>query len=201
MSEYSLKCVLLGDSSVGKTSLVLRYVTNTFSIDPDSTVGASYMSKTIKVNSDLVKLNIWDTAGQERYRSLIRLYYKDVHMALLVYDITQHSSFIQLKRWYEELLAQCQASSLIVVIVANKEDLVAEEEVDPFEGKAYADSIGASFYKTSCKTDSGVSMLFTGITQSFLRKVKNGQIDKEHVLITNKLGKTCDYAVKRKCSC
>jgi small GTP-binding protein len=173
--QYNVKCIVLGESSVGKTSLALRYVANTFRDDPENTVGASFMTKTVSLNSALVKLNIWDTAGQERYRSLIRLYYKDVNVAMLVYDITQPSSFRRLKTWYSELKEHCQTQAPVTIaIVANKEDLVTDEAVDPSEAKAYAKSIGALYYKTSCKTDLGVSQLFMGITQAFLNITKDG---------------------------
>jgi small GTP-binding protein len=197
-TKYSFKCVVLGDSSVGKTSLIMRFVSNTYSSEPESTVGASYLTKTVTHDSSRVKFNIWDTAGQERYRSLIRLYYKDVHVALLVYDITQPHSYRQLKVWLQELIEQCQAK-VTVAIVANKEDLVAEEAIDPSEARAYAESIGASYYRTSCKSDTGVAQLFMGITQAFLKKSDSGLADKGIVLQAHKL--TSRETIKHKSKC
>jgi GTPase SAR1 family protein len=131
---------------------------------------------------------------------LIRLYYKDVDVALLVYDITQPSSFRQLKTWYSELKEHAQTKTPVTIaIVANKEDLVADEAVDPSEAKAYAKSIGALYYKTSCKTDLGVSQLFTGITQALLNKTKDGLGSKDNSQHLHSLTKPAESSDKLRC--
>mmetsp|Transcript_27513 Transcript_27513/g.49565 ORF Transcript_27513/g.49565 Transcript_27513/m.49565 type:complete len:198 (+) Transcript_27513:3831-4424(+) len=165
----SLKVVVLGDSAVGKTSLALRFVTGTFKLDTDSTVGASFITKTIETGSGKVKFNIWDTAGQERYRAIVRMYYKDVSAALLVYDITKPQSFFNLERWYSELKKHVE-EDVVVVIVANKDDLVAEEAVSIDSAKSFAARIGGRYFRTSCKNDSGVTELFNEVAQDCMRR-------------------------------
>jgi small GTP-binding protein len=160
----SLKVVVLGDSAVGKTSLALRFVTGTFKLDTDSTVGASFITKTMTVGHQKVKFNIWDTAGQERYRAIVRMYYKEVNAALLVYDITKPTSFTNLERWYSELKKHV-ADDVVVVVVANKDDLVGEEAISLDEAKAFASRIGARYFRTSCKNDVGVTEMFSDVGQ------------------------------------
>ena len=102
-NAMQVKLVLLGDTGVGKSSIVLRFVANNFKLDEDATIGASYMSKMLHIDDKTIKFNIWDTAGQERYQSLAKMYYRDANAAILVYDITKKQSFEGLKRWYNEL--------------------------------------------------------------------------------------------------
>jgi small GTP-binding protein len=165
MSDYTnLKVVVLGDSAVGKTSLALRFVTGTFKLDTDSTVGASFITKTMTVGHQKLKFNIWDTAGQERYRAIVRMYYKEVNAALLVYDITKQDSFTNLARWHSELKKHVE-DDVIVVVVANKDDLVGEEAISINEAKAFASRIGARYFRTSCKNDVGVTEMFSEVGQ------------------------------------
>ncbi|CAG9311795.1 unnamed protein product [Blepharisma stoltei] len=157
-----VKVVLLGDSGVGKSSIVLRFVADTFHNNLDPTIGASFLSKAIEVENHSIKFSIWDTAGQERYHSLARMYYADTAAAVLVYDITNRASYEAMKHWRDEL-AEFGPRNLVIAIAGNKEDLVDKEEVDLIEAKEYADSIGAIFRKTSAKTKYGVDQLFKDI--------------------------------------
>ncbi|CAG9324955.1 unnamed protein product [Blepharisma stoltei] len=157
-----VKVVLLGDSGVGKSSIVLRFVADTFHNNLDPTIGASFLSKAIEVENHSIKFSIWDTAGQERYHSLARMYYADAAAAVLVYDITNRASYDAMKHWRDEL-GEFGPKNLVVAIAGNKEDLIEKEEVDFIEAKAYADSIGAIYRKTSAKTKYGVDQLFKDI--------------------------------------
>lgn len=179
----SLKVVVLGDSAVGKTSLALRFVTGTFKLDTDSTVGASFVTKTIEERGVKVKFNIWDTAGQERYRSIVRMYYKDVNAALLVYDITKPQSFSNLERWYAELKKHVE-DDVVVIIVANKDDLVSEEAIGIESAKTFATRIGAKYLRTSCKDDRGVTELFTAIgLDCITRNIASGSQSRRSVTV------------------
>ena len=160
-----IKIVLVGDSGVGKSSIALRYVTDTFKTDSEGTVGASYMGKIINLNDTLVKINIWDTAGQERYHSLAKMYYRDATAALLVYDITNSDSFNAVKRWYNELM-QNSEENLIIAIAGNKEDLVDNETITYEEAMKFADSINAMYRKTSAKNNYGIEQIFKDIILS-----------------------------------
>jgi small GTP-binding protein len=157
-----VKVVLLGDSGVGKSSVMLRFVTNNFKIDSASTVGASYMGRTLQFPDKSVKFNIWDTAGQERYHSLAKMYLHDANAALLLYDITNKSSFEALKRWYEEL-KDVAPKNIIIAVCGNKEDLVTDEAISPDEAKEYAKSIGGFYRKISAKNNQGIEGVFKEI--------------------------------------
>ncbi|CAG9322502.1 unnamed protein product [Blepharisma stoltei] len=157
-----VKVVLLGDSGVGKSSLVLRFVADNFKNDADATIGASYMGKILQFNDKMIKFNIWDTAGQERYHSLAKMYYRDANAAIMVYDITKRDSFEGLKRWHKEL-QEFGPKDIVVTIAGNKEDLVETEAVPQEEAKEYSKSIGALYRKTSAKTNYGVEQVFRDI--------------------------------------
>jgi small GTP-binding protein len=135
MSE-DVKLVVLGNSGVGKTCLITKFVSDSFKSSLDSAVGASYMTKILRVDNATMKFNIWDTAGQERFRSIVRVYYKDAAVAVLVYDLTNPESFRQLDWWYSELRHNVD-HDLVIAVVANKEDLADNEKVSVEEAKAY----------------------------------------------------------------
>eukprot|EP00033_Pygsuia_biforma_P003191 GCRY01003501.1.p1 GENE.GCRY01003501.1~~GCRY01003501.1.p1 ORF type:complete len:198 (-),score=31.46 GCRY01003501.1:333-926(-) len=159
-----IKLVLLGESSVGKTSLVVRFVNNHFKNVAESTIGASFMSKTIVVDDNAIKFQIWDTAGQERYRGLAPMYYRGAAAAIIVYDITSKHSFSVLKDWITELQTM-GPPEIVIAIAANKSDLEDEREVDSDEGEEYASSVGALFAETSAKEDTNVTELFREISR------------------------------------
>jgi small GTP-binding protein len=144
---------------VGKSSLVLRFVTNNFKPYSESTIGASFMSKTILVDTKQIKFQIWDTAGQEKYHSLAPMYYRGAAAAIVVYDITRASTFKTLKKWVEELKNQGPAD-IAIVVTGNKADLESQREIDSAVASAYADEIGATYLETSAKDDMNVHDVF-----------------------------------------
>lgn len=151
---HVVKVVLLGDTGVGKSSIALRFVSNEFKPYSESTIGASFLSKTLtfettsSTNTKRIAFKIWDTAGQERYACLAPMYYRGAGAAILVYDICKISSFKTLQRWMEEL--RCNGPPNIALIVCgNKSDLAASyRQVDAAMARAYSDSIGATFFET-----------------------------------------------------
>jgi len=159
-----VKVVLLGDTGVGKSSLVLRFVTNNFKPYSESTIGASFMSKMIMVDDTPIKYQIWDTAGQEKYHSLAPMYYRGAAAAIVVYDITRKASFVTLKNWVKEL-KQLGPTDIVIAIAGNKSDLNEAREVPQETARAYADEINALFIETSAKTDSNVTALFIDISK------------------------------------
>jgi len=166
-----VKVVLLGDTGVGKSSLVLRFITNEFKPYQESTIGASFMSKLIMVDGSPIKFQIWDTAGQEKYHSLAPMYYKGAAAAIVVYDITKRNTFKTLQDWIRELQEQ-GPEGIVIAVAGNKSDLCdAPEnahlrEVSTAEAAAYAAEIGASFLETSAKTKSNVNEIFEQISQN-----------------------------------
>ncbi|XP_035680122.1 ras-related protein Rab-22A-like [Branchiostoma floridae] len=164
MSMREIKLCLLGDSGVGKSSLVVRFVTDTFTANLESTIGASFMSKTLVVNDTSYKFQIWDTAGQEKYRGLAPMYYRGAAAAIVVYDITREGSFQTLKDWIREL-KQYGADNIVLAIAGNKCDMEDLREVSTRMASDYAEENNAIFLETSAKTAHNVAQMFTLITQ------------------------------------
>ena len=171
-APIQVKLVLLGDSGVGKSSIVLRFVADNFKSDAEATIGASYMGKILQFNDKMIKFNIWDTAGQERYHALAKMYYRDATAAIMVYDITKKDSFEGIKRWHKEL-TEFGPKDIPIVIAGNKEDLVQNEAVTPEEATSFAKSIGAIYKKTSAKTNVGVEQMFRDLASKMFPDVDN----------------------------
>ncbi len=166
----SCKIVLLGESGVGKTSIISRYTTGQFNELCQSTNGASYSSKTIKLQKlkKNLKLDIWDTAGQELYRALAKNFYLNASIGILVYDIRRKESFNAIKDyWYDQLKISGE-ENMIFGVAGNKCDLFQEEEVTEEEGKKFAKEIGGIFQLTSCKESIGIDDLFYECGKKYL---------------------------------
>jgi len=158
------KLVLLGESAVGKSSLVLRFVKGQFHEYQESTIGAAFLTQTVCLQDTTVKFEIWDTAGQERYHSLAPMYYRGAQAAIVVYDITNQDTFARAKTWVKEL--QRQASPNIVIALAgNKADLSNKRMVDHDEAAAYSEENGLLFMETSAKTAMHVNDIFLAIAE------------------------------------
>jgi|UniRef100_A0AC35FUT9 small GTP-binding protein len=167
------KLVLLGESAVGKSSLVLRFVKGQFHEYQESTIGAAFLTQTICLDDTTVKFEIWDTAGQERYHSLAPMYYRGAQAAIVVYDITNQESFAKAKNWVKEL--QRQASPNIVIALAgNKADLASKRVVEYEEAQAYAEDNGLLFMETSAKSSMNVNDIFLAIAKKLPRSEAGG---------------------------
>jgi small GTP-binding protein len=165
-SEIQLKLVVLGMASVGKTSIINRYLKKEFG-HTDVTIMAGFNKQKLTINGKLIDFQIWDTAGQEKYRALIPLYYKDANIALLVYDISDPDSFEQLKIWSKEVMEN-GPENILMIIIGNKIDL--EEKVPYIDVKNYAQEIKAILKFTSAKENLGVEELFYEILEDHFSK-------------------------------
>ena len=163
-----LKIVLVGESGVGKTSIITQYIDNIFQKDQQSTIGGTFSTKTVKCgNGKILKLEIWDTAGQERYRSVTKLFYKDANAAILVYDITNKFSFEEIQNYWFGQVKDSAPENIIIAIVANKLDLYENEQVDETIARKYAQDNNALFASTSAKNTSGIEDLFIEIAKIY----------------------------------
>ena len=166
-----IKCVLLGETAVGKSSLINRFVSNTFKSDFTSTMVGYCSTKQVYYEKTDQKINyeIWDTAGQEKYRSLTKIFYQDSKVTILVYDITRKDSFEAIKNyWYTEVRDN-SPQDVIIAIVGNKSDLYEYEEVTEDEAKEFAKSVNAIYQQTSACNGSGVKELFDMIGNKIIK--------------------------------
>jgi len=195
---FQYKLVLLGESSVGKSSLVLRFVKGQFLDFQESTIGAAFLTQTVCLNDTTVKFEIWDTAGQERYHSLAPMYYRGAQAAIVVFDITNSESFDKAKAWVSELQRQ-GSPNIVIALAGNKCDLANKRSVATANAQAYADENGCLFMETSAKTNSNVTELFVAIA----KKLPKTQAPKQPVHSTLSLQATVpdDQEEGKGCKC
>jgi len=158
------KLVLLGDSAVGKSCLVVRFVRDEFFEFQEPTIGAAFLTQTVTLDDATVKFEIWDTAGQERYRSLAPMYYRGAAAAIVVYDITKKDSFNGAKSWVKELQRRGDPN-VVIALAGNKADMEAKRKVQTEEAQQYAKDSDIIHMETSAKTAFNVRNLFVEIAK------------------------------------
>ncbi|KAH0791245.1 putative ras-related protein Rab-5C [Histomonas meleagridis] len=169
------KVVLIGSSSVGKTSIVIRFANKTFPTSQESTIGAAFISRDVQTQKgNIVSLHVWDTAGQERYRSLVPRYSQGASAIIIVYDVTDPDSFEEAKEWHRET-REIQHEDVIWFLVGNKCDLNAT--VDREKAKEFAEENGLTYFETSAKTGQGVEELFIQIASMLKTFPSNDAVD------------------------
>ena len=171
------KIVLLGDVSVGKTSIASRYCKNSFNEHHINTIGGAYQQqKVVLQNGVVVKLHIWDTSGQERFRAMTNLYYRDAQVAILTYDIACATSFTSIEFWINELKYKVENENMILCLVGNKCDVSAEErKISKIQGENFAKENNMLFFETSAKTGEGVPELFVTIANKVFEVLKSNK--------------------------
>ena len=168
MSIESFKVVLVGESGVGKTSIITQFIDQTFQEDIQSTTGGTFSTKSVVCDGGKVlKFEIWDTAGQEKYRSLTTMFYKDANAAVMVYDVTRKESFEELKNYWSGQIRDSSPENIILAIAGNKSDLIEHEVVDEGEARDFAKELGAIFVSTSAKNSEGINNLFEEIAKKY----------------------------------
>ena len=180
------KIVLLGEAGVGKTSIINRYISGSFSQIVMTSTASSFFSKKIELDDKKkIKLQIWDTAGQERYRSLAKIFYQSAAVAVLVYDVTLKRSFEQLKEFWVNEIKENAPDNIIIAIAANKSDDYYNQDVKTSEGKELAKSLDAIFVCTSAKLGNGIEQLFKLSGEKFLdpnKNISDSYMDKDEII-------------------
>ncbi|KAK1421521.1 hypothetical protein QVD17_23931 [Tagetes erecta] len=159
------KLVFLGDQSVGKTSIITRFMYDKFDTAYQATIGIDFLSKTMYLEDRTIRLQLWDTAGQERFRSLIPSYIRDSSVAVIVYDVANRQSYLNTSKWIEEVRAE-RGSDVIIVLVGNKTDIVDKRQVSIEEGDGKAREHGVMFVETSAKAGFNIKPLFRKIASA-----------------------------------
>jgi len=157
LAKYKL--VFLGDQSVGKTSIITRFMYDQFDKSYQATIGIDFLSKTMYLEDRTVRLQLWDTAGQERFRSLIPSYIRDSSVAVIVYDITDRQSFLNSSKWIDEVRSE-RGNDVVIMLVGNKTDLSDRRQVSSEEGETRASEEGVMFIETSAKGNFNIKLLF-----------------------------------------
>ena len=163
--EYEIKICLLGDVSVGKTSIASRFCKNSFNENYINTIGGAYQQQNIILNNGVkMKLHIWDTSGQDRFRSMTNLYYRDAQVAILTYDVGKEETLDSLTYWLKELNDKVDQDNMLLCLAGNKNDIdPSKKRVPTQKGKEFAEQNNMIFYETSAKTGAGVKELFQAI--------------------------------------
>ena len=169
--DFIFKLVLIGDSGVGKTNILSRYLTNQFSSSTQPTVGVEFGSKIIKKGEKLIKLQIWDTAGQERYKSITSAYYKGAKGAYVVYDISRKSTFDNVDKWINELKNN-GSEDVFILLVGNKSDLNDQREISEEEVKKKAEVYNIAFCETSALKGNNIEFAFESLIDKITEKLE-----------------------------
>ena len=199
--EKLFKILLLGDSSVGKSSLFLSFMDKSWNETFVPTIGVDFKIKTINVNNMNIKFQVWDTAGQERFRTIISSYYKGAHGILLVYDITLKESFESLNDWLNEIKKNT-SKNIVKVLIGNKIDLNDKRIISFDEAKEFADNNNMKYIETSAKTATNVDQAFGLIGVELMKSFKGNEeknINKKNVVLSNSEAVTDNKQIKKGC--
>jgi Ras-related protein Rab-11A len=172
VENFKFKLIIVGDSGVGKTNLINRFAANQFNINSKSTIGVEFVYKTLKINNDIIKVEIWDTAGQERYKAITSAYYKGAKGAIIVYDITSEESFNNIEMWIQEVKAKA-LNNLQIMIIGNKSDLSKYRKVSLDKGVEKAKILDVHFFEASALDQTNVNEAFKCLIKEMYYDSKN----------------------------
>ena len=177
-SSYELlyKVIIIGDTAVGKSNILSRYVKDEFSSNSKSTVGVELGIKFLKIKNTKTKIQIWDTAGQERYRAITSSYFKGSNGCFIVYDITNEASFNNIENWYEQIQKET-SKDIPILLVGNKCDLEDERKVPIEKGKEKAQSLNCAFFETSALKKINIDKIFEELVNNIYEKTGGNKND------------------------
>ena len=198
--DILFKIILVGDTSVGKTNIINKYIKNEFREDFYATIGVEFSHKKFVVENRKIKAQIWDTAGQERYKAITRAYYKGAKGAFIVYDITRKETFDDVDKWRNELISSCN-QEITVMLIGNKCDLEDKREISKEQGEEKAKSFGFSFLETSALSGENLEKGFQMLIEEIYQKYKVEQSKSDEINLNSgaeeiKIGK---MNKKKKC--
>ena len=162
--DFLFKMILIGDSSVGKSNILLKYLKNEFDQSSKATVGVEFGTKTVEMNDKKIKIQIWDTAGQERYRSITSAYYKGAKGAFIVYDITRRNTFDNIDKWISDLKTNGD-NNISIMLIGNKSDLNDKREVETNEGLKKSEETKIAFMETSALSGENIIKAFNELIE------------------------------------
>ena len=165
--EFIFKLILIGNSGVGKSSIIQRYMKQTFENSYKCTIGVDFLMKTLEIKNKVVKLQLWDTAGQEKYKSMVSSYYRGANVALVVFDLTDHSSFDSLPIWIENYYKNGPEQKNIILI-GNKKDMVEERKVTQEEAELFSETNNMIYFETSAKEGDNIEYVFNYTAEKLL---------------------------------
>lgn len=174
--NYLFKYIIIGDPSVGKSNMLMKYCHNKFTEDYQATIGVEFGAKNIEFDDQVFRIQIWDTAGQDNFRSITRAYYNNSVCAIVVYDISNHTSFENVLQWVEDVRNQ-SPKTVLVVLVGNKSDLEDERKVTKEEGQNFATEHRLMFLETSAKNGDNIEELFKISAQEIAKRMAENYYD------------------------
>ena len=195
--DYIFKVLLIGNSDVGKSSLILRYVDQIWNDVFVPTIGVDFKVKSLQIDNKRVKMQIWDTAGQERFRNVISSYFKGAHGILLIYDISARDSFKELENWLGEVERNA-TPQVLKILIGNKCDLDEQRQITVDEGEAFAARNGMKFIETSAKNNTNVNEAFEALAKIMVESSNKKNVIKVEKK-TIKVNKGADLNAKKKC--
>ena len=187
--NYLFKYIIIGDPSVGKSNLLMKFAHNKFTDEYQTTIGVEFGAKNIQLNDQIYRIQIWDTAGQENFRSITRAYFKNCVCAMIVYDITCRKSFEHIQNWLQDVHDQ-SPKTVLTILIGNKIDLEDKRAISTDEGQEYATQNGLIFMETSAKTGEGVEVIFKISAEEIEKKMKQNYYDLKSETCGIKQGKT-----------
>ena len=170
----TFKILTIGESGVGKTCVLRRFVENKFLKNHVATIGKDFKTKTLNINNQEIKLKIWDTAGQERFRNITTQYYKGADGIVLVYDVTDESSYEKIRDWMEQILSNTQQEEIGLVLLGNKCDMEPRSVTEEM-GKKMAEELKIEYYETSALNGQGIKEAFEALTRDIMKKKGVGE--------------------------
>ena len=173
--DYKIKIIVVGDSGVGKTNLINRFASDKFDTNSKATIGVEFVYKALKINKEVIKVEVWDTAGQERYRAITSSYYKGAKGAIIVYDITNEDSFNNVESWMNEVTKKGK-TDMQFLLVGNKKDLINDRKVTEQKGIDKAKELNMNLFEASALEKTNVNEAFNYLVKEIylnIRKEKN----------------------------